>query len=522
MTHKETHIQNRFLIFLFVSTLTVFVLWLGARNGQTSGVSEWIPKWGNKGVKAEPLSPDPQAAGLQDAFAKIGATLRPAVVSITAVHVENVEAQVPQFYFGDPFEDFFREFYGDQAPGRAPQRQPRRFQRRSEGMGSGVIVDPRGYVLTNEHVVRGADKLTVTVLQPEEVKYEGKVVGSDPRSDLAVIKISPKGNLVYAALGDSDKIRVGDWAVAMGSPFGLQQTLTVGVISALHQTLNIEGRNYTNLLQTDAAINRGNSGGPLINIRGEVIGINTAIYAPTGVFAGVGFAIPSNFVKDIMNQLIEKGRVVRSWMGVEIIPLNEVMARQFGLSGVKGVLVNSTAPGSPAEKAGIRRGDVITRFNGTLTPDPESLTGVVSKTPPKTKVAVSILRDGEPLELSLVTAEMPAGAGQAEEPAASPDKEVDAGSEWEGARLSTLTPDLARRYSLPNGESGVVVMDVQPGGWAEKLNLMEGDLITSFNRAKTPDVKSFKAAAAKADLKKGVLLDVFRRGRWIYISAQGE
>jgi serine protease Do len=244
-------------------------------------------------------------------------------------------------------------------------------------------------------VVREADELTVTFQFPEEKKYSGKVVGTDPRTDLAVIKIEPASPLTYAALGDSDKVRVGDWAIAVGSPFGLEQTVTVGVISAMRQSLTIEGMNYSGLLQTDAAINRGNSGGPLVNIRGEVVGINTAIYAPTGVFAGIGFAIPANRIKDIMEQLIEKGHVVRGWMGVEILPLNDVMANHFGLPNTDGVMVNGVQPDSPAEKAGMKRGDVIVRFNGQATPTPDLLRDLVARTAPKKTITVDVIRDGK-------------------------------------------------------------------------------------------------------------------------------
>jgi serine protease Do len=282
----------------------------------------------NAGKKTEPVAVEGPVLDLQDSFARVAAQIKPAVVSITATHVETIQAAPEQFFFGDPFEEWHSPL-----PRYAPE--PRKFQRRQQGMGSGVVVDPRGYILTNEHVVREADELTVTFQFPEEKKYTGKVVGTDPRTDLAVIKIEPKEPLTYAALGDSGKVRVGDWAIAVGSPFGLEQTVTVGVISAMRQSLTIEGMNYSGLLQTDAAINRGNSGGPLVNIRGEVVGINTAIYAPTGVFAGIGFAIPANRIKDIMEQLIEKGHVVRGWMGVEILPLNEVMANQFGLPKAK-------------------------------------------------------------------------------------------------------------------------------------------------------------------------------------------
>jgi len=466
---------------------------------------------------ASTVAPEPQAINLQESFAKVASVAKPAVVSITTVHVESVQAMPYQFYFGDPFQDFFNEFYG------APQ-QPRRRQapppqrRETMGMGSGVIIDPKGYILTNEHVVRDADEITVTLMDPEEKKYKGKVIGKDMRTDLAVVKIEPKEKLSFLSLADSDKVRVGDWSIAVGSPFGLEQTVTVGIISAVRQSLNIDGNSYANLLQTDAAINRGNSGGPLINIKGEIIGINTAIYAPTGVFAGIGFAIPSNRAKEIMEQLIAKGRVVRGWMGVEIAPLNEVLVRQFGLPDKDGVLINSVSPGSPADKAGLLRGDVIREFDGQKINDAEALMQVVGKTPPKKKVTVRIFRNGETKDLTLVTGEAPAEP-EAESAAPQSPAPDDARSEvWEGAHLVTATPALAQRFGVAGRTDGVLVVRLDPGGTAAEMGLVEGDVVLSVNRQPTPNVKTFLTAARKADMDDGVLFDINRQGRLIYLS----
>ncbi len=506
--------RDRFLFMLAAAGLALGLMWMTERRGgskmSAALPAAWSPFKGN-GQKAEPVPAEGLVLNLQDSFAKVAAQVKPAVVSVTATHIETVQAVPHEFFFGDPLEEFFRDFQG--APPRArpgPRTPPRTLQRRQQGLGSGVIIDPRGYILTNEHVVRGADKLTVTLQAPEERKYAGKVVGVDPRTDLAVVKITPKETLTYAALGDSDKVRVGDWAIAVGSPFGLEQTLTVGVISAVRQSLSIEGVNYTNLLQTDAAINRGNSGGPLVNIRGEVIGINSAIYAPTGVFAGIGFAIPVNRVKDIMDQLIEKGRVIRGWMGVEILSVNEVIAGQFGLPKAEGVLINNVLPGSPAEKAGLKRGDVVVAFNGTKTPTRDVLMELVGKTPPKTTVTMRIVRDGKEQDASLATVEMPA---EPEE-----EKSGEPGAAWEGARVATVTPELAERYGLPADGRGVVVEDVQPGGMAERLGLSEGDLVASVNRQKTPTAAAFDKAVRNVNFKDGILLDVNRLGRWLYLS----
>ena len=462
----------------------------------------------------------PAAAALQDAFAEVAQAIKPSVVSITAVHVENVAVAPPEFYFGDPFEDFFNQQF--QGRGSAPQRPaPRKFQRRFEGLGSGVVVDERGYVLTNEHVVRGATELTVTFPAPEEKKYTAKVVGADPRTDLAVIKVEGKGKFPAAVLGDSARVRVGEWAIAVGSPFGLEQTVTVGVISAVRQSLVVEGTVYADMLQTDAAINRGNSGGPLVNLKGEVIGINSAIYAPTWVFAGIGFAIPSDRARDIMAQLIEKGRVVRSWLGVEVMPLDEVLSRRFEVKDGKGVLVNAVTAGSPAEAAGIKRGDVILELNGRPIAEPGALLDAVGRTPPKSKVDVKIWRAKQELVVHLTTGEAPSGAAavEGEEGGEEPQGPIETGAAaWEGARLVKSSPALAGRFGFPSGSEGVVAVSVEPGGLAAAAGLVEGDLVASVNGIETPDPKTFLAAAKSADARQGLVFDVCRRGRWIYLT----
>ncbi|MBD3272667.1 MAG: trypsin-like serine protease [Elusimicrobia bacterium] len=304
------------------------------------------------GTELDPSAPPlvgKEVVNLQNAFADIAALAKDSVVSITATHVEEYEVPEYQFYFGDPFQEFFDEFFGQ--PRRQPSRpRSRKYQRQFTGLGSGVIIDEKGYVLTNEHVIKDADKIQIAFTDDDK-QYKAKIVGKDERTDLAVLKILEKKKFKPLPMGDSDAIRIGDWAIAIGSPFGLQQTVTVGVVSAERQAVRIENREYRNFIQTDAAINQGNSGGPLLNIKGEIIGINTAIFAPTGVFSGVGFAIPINNAKDILADLIEKGRVVRGWLGVEIRKVDEVICKQFGLEEQCGALVNRVLEDSPAEKA---------------------------------------------------------------------------------------------------------------------------------------------------------------------------
>ncbi len=358
----------------------------------------------------------PEVFNLQSSFASVAEMVKPAVVNISTVHIEEI-GQAPQFYYGDPMEQFF-EFFGQPVPQqrrRQAPMQPRKFK--SEGVGSGVIIDPDGLVLTNEHVVRGADEIKVQLYDRDNKKteYTGKVIGKDARTDLAIVRIKAPGKLPFAALGDSNNIRVGDWAIAIGSPFGLSQTMTVGVISAARQSLAIEDREYRNMIQTDAAINRGNSGGPLINIKGEVVGINTAIYAPTGTFAGIGFAVPINQAKEILSDLVNKGHVVRGWLGIEMgreIP--PAIVKAFDLPDDKGALVNRVLKDSPAEKAGLERGDVIRSIDGKNVESSDQLQALVAQMSPKKKIKLEVFRDRKTIKLPLVLGERPYAADTSE------------------------------------------------------------------------------------------------------------
>jgi len=371
--------------------------------------------------------------------------------------------------------------------------------------------------LTNYHVIAGAEEIKVTLSNGEEKKYDGKVIGKDSTSDLAVIEIKAKEKFPAAKLGDSDKIRIGDWAIAIGSPFGLKQTLTVGVISAKRQSLYVEGKEYRDMIQTDASINRGNSGGPLVNIKGEVIGINTAIYAPTGVFAGVGFAIPINNAKEILDELIEKGKVVRGWLGIEIREVDEVIAKQFSLPDTKGVLVNRVIENSAAEKGGMNRGDVIVKIEDHKVERVRDLQEVVARTKPGKKVKVVVIREKKEIALDIKLAEMPETIGEAkvkEEKEETGEGEVE---QWLGMKVETLTPALAKNYGIEDGK-GVVIVEIEIGSKAEEMGVVEGDLIRSINRQSTGDLKEFKKVVKQVDLSQGVIFDIVRRGRPAYIT----
>jgi len=475
------------------------------------------------GEATKPLVEPPQEAiSLQNSFAKVVEAVKPAVVNIATVQITRVQNQPHEFFYGDP-EEFFHRFFGDE-PDRQSQRKGRGPARefRAEGTGSGVIIDPDGFILTNNHVVQGADQLTVTM--GDGKSFKGKVVGTDPRTDLAVIRIKGSSPFPFAPLGDSSQTKIGDWALAIGSPFGLEQTVTAGIISAIRQSLNIEGRAFRNLLQTDAAINRGNSGGPLLNLRGEVVGINTAIYAPTGVFSGIGFAIPVNDAKIVLKDLIEKGYVERSWLGVEIAEVDDVIAGQFGLKQAGGALVNQVIADSPAAKAGIKRGDVIVEFDGKKTATIQALQDLVSATPPGRSVKAMVVRDGKPVPVTIRTAVMPGqradGSGQPDTGNDAEETPTAATAAWLGAKVATLNARSRDAYNIEDGKlTGIVVVNVPPESVAADAGLAEGDVIQAINRIKVAAISDLKKLEKNAiDPRKGMVMDVVRRGRSFYLS----
>lgn len=492
-------IKKKFFHWVLLCALFAGVGYIGADQGWWDKLTRRRSPMVLDSVAPAPLEVHPDVANLQDSFAKVAELAKPAVVNISAVHVAKESDNPNEFYFGDPNEFFYR-YFGERPQGRQPPREER-----SEGTGSGVIIDPEGYILTNNHVVQGADQLTVTL--STDKSYKGKVIGTDPRSDLAVIQIKTSNPLPFIPLGDSSAIRIGDWALAIGSPFGLEQTVTAGIISAIRQSLNIEGKNFANLIQTDAAINRGNSGGPLVNLKGQVIGINTAIYAPTGVFSGVGFAIPVNNAKRILKDLIEKGYVERSWMGIEITEVDEVLAQQFGLDATKGALINQVISGGPAEKAGLQRGDVIVGFDGKKIENVVGLQELVSTTPPKKKVDVDIVRDRKKKTISLTTAIMPNQPGEKEgsRPTENQDKDESRVFKWMGASFSQV------------GDN-VVVAEVPANSDAAEAGFAEGDEIHSVNRQDIKSLKDLKKASESVKLKDGVVFDITRDGRSFYLT----
>jgi serine protease Do len=460
----------------------------------------WAAKAKPTGERIAPATPERGLVeDIEHAFVQIAQSLAPTVVSVSTEQVEQVQRYMRFHPFlgpgpgGDP-EEFFRQFFGGEGPPGGTQ-EFRRF-----GLGSGVIIDPDGYILTNEHVVADASKITVTLADGRE--FTGEVKGKDPRSDLAVIKIDAK-DLAVARLGDSDALRTGQWAIALGNPFGLvgpasssmigsEPTMTVGIVSALHRGLprlasGGAPRNYADLIQTDAAINPGNSGGPLINIRGEVIAINVAILTSSRGFEGVGFAIPINRAKLVLESLIAGRRVVYGWLGVQVQDLSEDVARFYGLDQTQGVLVYQVLPNSPAARAGLKDGDIILRFGDAEVRHTRELVDRVSRTKVGAKVPVEVLRDGKRMAIDVDIGEQPSDLSEAAE----------GEQTWRGLRVVDLTPEAAGHFEIPASEAGVVVVDVAPDSPAAEARLAPGDLINEVNRMPVRSLAEYQDAISK-------------------------
>ncbi|HNW59079.1 MAG TPA: Do family serine endopeptidase [bacterium] len=421
----------------------------------------------------EPVSQE--LLGLQNlskAFTQVAKIASPAVVTINSSAV--VKSNVRNPFMDDPF---FRQFFN--VP---DQKQV------MHGLGSGVIVNPDGYILTNNHVVKDADEITVTI---DKVEHEAKVVGKDPASDIAVIKIDKKG-LPTINLGDSDKLEVGEWVMAIGNPFSdvLDKTVTAGIVSAKGRSLGSglgDGTlRYQDFIQTDAAINPGNSGGALVNLRGELVGINTAIVGQAN--AGVGFAIPINMARSIMEQLIKGGKVRRGWIGVQLEDVDEEKAEYFGLDKPKGVQVGDVLKDSPALKAGLKRDDIILKLNDLDVTSRDQLIAWVGSQAPDTRITMTIWRDKAIKTITLTLAERPADESMASE---------EGGESGQidklGIEVQELTRQLARQYGY-EGQEGVVISSIDPNSVADRKGLREGDLILSVNDDATPNVRAFRTA----------------------------
>jgi Do/DeqQ family serine protease len=479
LTQKRTRlVPSKMNIILRISFLLVASWLCVAPLGGCSQKNEapLFNESNRKGGETDPPVKDVPSDILstQRAFSNISKKVTPSVVNISTISRKKV---IQPFFEANPF---FEDFFG------GPQT------RQNKSLGSGFLISKDGYIVTNDHVVRDAESIQVK-LSNDKV-YDAKVVGGDPKTDIAVIKINADG-LPTAVLGDSDKLEVGQWAIAIGNPFGLDRTMTVGVISATGRS-NMGIETYENFIQTDASINPGNSGGPLLNVFGEVIGINTAIVAAG---QGIGFAIPVNMAKPVFSQLITKGSVSRGYLGVTIQPVTEELAKSFGLKEAKGALINDVIKGSPADKAGIRQGDVITGLNGSDVKDPSHLQRLVAEAGIGKVARMSIIRDGKALELGITLASADTAPKQR--------KKVERGESQQEGEADLLG------LIVENSEQGdgVVVIDALRGGAAAESGIKRGDVIVSINRTRTANTAAYARAVQQAG-RVGSLTILVRRG----------
>lgn len=489
---NKRNLGGLFPRFNFLLTLVLVVVAFSACRGQS----------GMLNLAAGQPAPPPPLTGTgvsQNSYADLVNRVSPAVVTIRSTERVRAAQQFP--FMDDPT---FREFFGDRFP---QQQQP---PQRVQGVGSGVIVSSDGYILTNHHVVDGA--LEIKVELTDNRTFTAKLVGSDRPSDLAVLKIEAT-NLPTLSLGDSDKVRVGDQVLAVGNPLGIGQTVTSGIVSAKGRATGLSDGSFEDFLQTDAAINRGNSGGALVNTNGELIGINSQILSPSGGNIGIGFAIPSNMAKAVMDQLLKSGKVRRGMLGVTIQSVDSDLAASLNLPAAKGAIVTSVQSGGPAEKSGIRRGDVITSVNGQSIIDTNQLRNVVAGMAPGTNVTVTALRDGRQETFQLALAELPERQSTDSE---DNDSGSESGNEKYGLTLQPLTADTASRFGFAANDQGLVVMKVDPNSGAASAGIRQGDLIQEVNRRPVRSIADFSAALQLSGTRPALLL-VKRQNATIYV-----
>jgi serine protease Do len=458
------------------------------------------------------------AATPPESFSPLAKKVTPAVVNIASIHeLTQSESQAPNipFHFpkGSPFEKFFRQFHG-QNGGNGGQ-----MHERVGALGSGFIVDPSGYVVTNDHVIK--DGTDIKVRLEDGSVFPAKVIGADQETDLALLKINAGRPLPYVQFGNSNKSEVGDWVLAVGNPFGLGGTVTAGIISARGR--NIQAGPYDDFLQIDAPINRGNSGGPLFDMNGQVIGINTAIYSPNGGSVGIGFAIPSNLAKPVIAQLKEHGKVDRGWLGVQIQPVTPAIASALNLKDRHGAIVAAVTPDSPASKAGVKAGDVILSFGGDRVENARDLARLVAKHPAGNKVQMEVWRDRAEMPLSVVTGHQPTQMAEAQTPSQSQSNSKNSSyrSEALKADLAALTPAVRSEFGIPDNVSGVLVFNVD-GGSAFDQGLRDGDVIQRVGgtAVTTPQQVDQLMAKAKSADQKSVLFLVNRQGNDIFLGVK--
>ncbi len=500
--------MTRILMFGLIVPLFVMMIFSGCekvdreKSTQKSEVQESVNLEGGKNEEQQPKGVESKSQADMvrveelPSFADLVEKLKPSVVNISTTGTVRGGGRHPSPFgkspFGkdDPFGEFFEKFFGQM-----PQREFKQ-----KGLGSGFIISEDGYVVTNNHVVEKADDIEVIFENGE--KYKAEIIGKDPKTDLALIKIEPKKKLQAVTFGDSEKLRIGDWVIAIGNPFGLGHTVTAGIVSAEGRVLGMGS--YDDFIQTDAPINPGNSGGPLFNLEGDVVGVNTAI-----VYSGqgIGFAIPINLAKSVIDQLKETGTVVRGWLGVLIQQITPEIAEGLGLKDVKGILVSDVTPGGPADKAGIKRGDIIVDLNGTKVDELTELTSMVAQLAPGSEADVKVLRNGKESDFKVTLGKLPENVSESKE------EEI---KEEMGITANEITPRIASQFNL--GEStGVVITNVEAGSVAAEAGLRPGDVILEINKKSIKTLDDYRSAMDEVKEGGSALFLVNRGGNTLYI-----
>jgi len=458
------------------------------------------------------VDPTPLPQGAFSSFAPIVEKVSPSVVTIATSKMIKQQAQNPNF--NDPM---FRRFFGIPDPEEQPDESPAPKGRGGKkhpqmlGLGSGVIVSADGLVLTNNHVIEGADEIMVTIGN-EHHEYKAKKIGTDPSTDIAILKIEPNVKLHPITFADSDKTRVGDIAIAVGNPFGLTQSVTMGIVSATGRG-GIGSSEYENFIQTDASINPGNSGGALVDTEGRLIGINTLIFSKSGGNQGIGFAVPANLARSVMESILKTGHVTRGFLGVQLQSLSEDLAKEFKIDDDSGALVNSVSPRSPAENAGLREGDVVIDVNGKKVEGPRELQLMIAGMQPGSKVEVKVIRDGKEKLFTIELAERPGNRVAANEPPAkASDPDV-----LDGVTVGDIDPDTRKKFDIPESSKGVVITDVEQDSPSAEAGLKPGDVIHEINREPVSTAKQAVDLSEKVKKEKKVLLRVSTKGNSRYV-----
>lgn len=489
---------------LAVSALGTLLIW--------GGESAVFSQASSPAVSAATPVALPMATAPSNGFTEVAKAVTPAVVNITS---EAAEKGSDRRGMPDELRERMEEFFGApfgprgfRGPNGHRPDGPR--EHRRAGQGSGVIVSPDGYILTNNHVIDGARTVTITL--PDKREFPGKIVGADPKTDLAVVKIDGH-NLPSVSWGDAATLQVGEYVLAVGNPFGLNSTVTLGIVSALGRG-HMGITQYEDFIQTDAAINPGNSGGALVNTKGELVGINTAIFSQTGGYQGVGFAVPTSMSKPIYESLVKNGKVVRGFLGVSIQDLTHDLAKSFGIKDGKGALISEVGDESPAGEAGLKQGDIVTTYQGALIEDAVALQREVTKTAVGTKVTIQVVRNGHEKQLTVTIGEQPETTKIAK-------AEIgETGYAFAGVAVQDLDRDTAKQLGVKGRSQGVVVTAVEQDSVAEKAGVMRNDVIREVNQQPVKSVKDFEKVSSGIKKGENVLILIDRRGRALFISAK--